>query len=154
MKQAMLKISLRDRSRNTEIRRKTGVTQTAQRISWSSNGQAISLDEPTTAGKVLEGRPRIWRHSTVRSHTRWTDDLVKVDRRRWMQAAYEWREASVDCKKKMYIRCETPLSIILHRSCFILYLILSQAKSYTFTCLPLWTRFITMILKKFHFKIF
>ena len=97
MERAMLGVSLRDRIRNEEIRRRTKVTDIAHRISklkWQWAGHIARRADGRWGRKVLEWRPRTSKRSVGRPPTRWTDDLMKVAGRRWMQVAsnrYMWR---------------------------------------------------------------
>ncbi|CAH2227233.1 jg23093 [Pararge aegeria aegeria] len=81
MERAMLGFSLRDRIRNDEIRRRTKVTDTAQRISklkWQWAGHVCRRTDGRWGRRVLEWRPRIGKRSVGRPPARWTDDLKKV----------------------------------------------------------------------------
>ena len=97
MERAMLGISLRDRIRNQEIRKRTKVADIARRIAqlkWQWAGHIARRTDGRWGGKVLEWRPRTGRRSVGRPPTRWTDDLVKVAGSRWMRAAQDrslWR---------------------------------------------------------------
>ncbi|CAH2241629.1 jg24176 [Pararge aegeria aegeria] len=83
MGRAMLGLSLRDQIRNEEIRRRTRVTDTAQRVvklkwQWAGN---ITLERENVRRwglKVLEWRPRTGKRSVGRPPTRWTDDIRRV----------------------------------------------------------------------------
>ena len=91
MERAMLGVSLRDRIRNEEIRRRTKVADIAQRISklkWQWAGHIARRTDGRWGRKVLEWRPRTGKRSVGRPPTRWTDDLIKTAGSRWMQAAY------------------------------------------------------------------
>ena len=90
MERAMLGVSLRDRIRNEEIRRRTKVTDIALRISklkWQWAGHIARRTDGRWGRKVLEWRPRNGKRSVGRPPTRWSDDLLKIAGRRWMQAA-------------------------------------------------------------------
>ncbi|KAJ8709615.1 hypothetical protein PYW08_009619 [Mythimna loreyi] len=97
MERAMLGISLLDRIRNDEIRRRTKSTDIARRIAllkWQWAGHIARRTDGRCGGKVLEWRPRTGRRSVGRPPTRWTDDLVKVAGSRWMRTAQDrslWR---------------------------------------------------------------
>ncbi|KAI8421117.1 hypothetical protein MSG28_008210 [Choristoneura fumiferana] len=80
MERAMLEVSLRDRIRNEEIRRRTWVTDIAKRISslkWQWAGHIARRTDGRWGRKVLEWWPRIGKRSVGRPPTRWTYDLVK-----------------------------------------------------------------------------
>ena len=88
----MLGVSLRDRLRNEEIRRRTKVTDIAQRISklkWQWAGHIALRTDGRWGRKVLEWRPRTGKRSVGRPPARWADDLMKATGSRWMQAAYK-----------------------------------------------------------------
>ncbi|KAI8440939.1 hypothetical protein MSG28_009236 [Choristoneura fumiferana] len=90
MERAMLGVSLRDRIRNTEIRRRTKVTDIAGKIcklKWQWAGHIARRTDNRWGRKVLEWRPRTGRRSVGRPPTRWTDDIVRVAGNRWMQVA-------------------------------------------------------------------
>jgi hypothetical protein len=97
MERAMLGVSLRDRIRNDEIRKRTKVTDIARRIAdlkWQWAGHIARRTDGHWGEKVLEWRPRTGRRSVGRPPTRWTDELVKVAGSRWMRAAQDrslWR---------------------------------------------------------------
>ncbi|XP_062528975.1 citron rho-interacting kinase isoform X4 [Bombyx mori] len=92
MERAMLGISLRDRIRNEEIRRRTKVADIARRISelkWQWAGHIARREDGRWGRKILEWRPRTGKRSVGRPPTRWTDDLVKSAGSRWMQVAMD-----------------------------------------------------------------
>jgi hypothetical protein len=80
MERAMLEVSLRDRIRNDEVRKRTKVTDIAQRIAdlkWQWAGHIVRRTDGRWGEKVLEWRPCTGRRSVGRPPTRWTDDLGK-----------------------------------------------------------------------------
>ena len=90
MERAMLGVSLRDKIRNEDIRRRTKVTDIAFRVcrlKWQWAGHIARRTDNRWGRKVLEWRPRIGKRSVGRPPTRWTDDIVKVAGNRWMQMA-------------------------------------------------------------------
>jgi hypothetical protein len=97
MERAMLEVSLRDRIRNDEIRKRTQVTDIARGIAdlkWQWAGHFARRTDGRWGGKVLEWRPRTGKRSVGRPSTRWTDDLVKGAGGRWMRATQDrssWR---------------------------------------------------------------
>ena len=97
MERAMLGVTLRDRIRNDEIRRRTKVTDIARRIArlkWQWAGYLARRADGRWGVKVLEWRPRTGRRSVGRPPTRWTDYLIKVAGNRWMRTAQDrslWR---------------------------------------------------------------
>lgn len=97
IQRAMLGISLRDRIRNDEIRRRTQVTDIAHKIcklKWQWADHIVRRTDNRWGRKVLEWRPRFGKRNTGRPPTRWTDDLKKTAGIRWIQRAQErmeWR---------------------------------------------------------------
>ncbi|CAH2241191.1 jg3256 [Pararge aegeria aegeria] len=92
MERAMLGVSLRDQIRNEEIRRRTGVTDIAQRVAklkWQWAGHIARRTDGRWGLKVLEWRPRTGKRSVGRPPTRWTDDIRRVTGSRWRQAAQD-----------------------------------------------------------------
>ncbi|CAH2237468.1 jg12801 [Pararge aegeria aegeria] len=67
MERAMMGVSLRDRIRNDEIRRRTKKCQWAGHVCLRTDGR--------WGRRVLEWRPRIGKRSVGRPPARWTDDL-------------------------------------------------------------------------------
>ena len=81
MERAMLGISLRDRIRNEEIRRRIKVLDIAQRISklkWQWIGHIARRSDGRWGKKILEWRPHMGKLSVSRPPARWTDDLNKT----------------------------------------------------------------------------
>ncbi|CAH2243696.1 jg8756 [Pararge aegeria aegeria] len=90
MERAMLGVSLRDRIRNVEIRRRTKVTDIAQRVAklkWQWAGHIVRRKDGRWGPKVLEWQPRTGKRSVGRPPTRWIDDIKRVAGSRWIQAA-------------------------------------------------------------------
>ncbi|CAH2243649.1 jg26124 [Pararge aegeria aegeria] len=88
----MLGVSLRDQIRNEEIRRRTRVTDIAQRVAklkWKWAGHIARRTDGRWGSKVLEWRPRTGKRSVGRPPTRWTDDIERVAGSRWKQAAQD-----------------------------------------------------------------
>ncbi|CAH2228963.1 jg50 [Pararge aegeria aegeria] len=90
MERAMLGVPLRDRIRNVEIRRRTKVTDIAQRVAklkWQWAGHIVRRKDGRWGPKVLEWQPRTGKRSVGRPPTRWTDDIKRVAGSRLIQAA-------------------------------------------------------------------
>ncbi|KAA5634901.1 hypothetical protein F3G63_34400 [Pseudomonas aeruginosa] len=90
MERAMYGISLRDKIRNEEIRRRTKVDDIALKVSrlkWQWAGHICRASDARWGRKVLEWRPRMGTRSVGRPPTRWTDDLVRTAGSRWMRKA-------------------------------------------------------------------
>ncbi|CAH2235140.1 jg16131 [Pararge aegeria aegeria] len=78
MERALLKVSLRDQVRNEEIRRRTRVTDIAQRVAkmkWTWAGHIARRIDRRWGSKALEWRTRTGKRSVGRPTTRWTDDI-------------------------------------------------------------------------------
>ncbi|CAH2268393.1 jg15847 [Pararge aegeria aegeria] len=89
----MLGVSLREQIRNEEIRRRTRVTDIAQRVAklkWQWAGHIARRTDRRWGLKVLEWRPRTSKRSVGRPPTRWTDDIRR-------DAGSRWRQAAQDC---------------------------------------------------------
>ena len=105
MERAMLGVSLRDRIRNEEIRRRTKITDIAQRVAelkWQWAGHVVRTADGRWGPKVLEWRPRTGKRSVGRPPTRWTDDIKRVAGSRWALAAQDrcvWKSL-----KKAYVQ--------------------------------------------------
>ncbi|CAH2244467.1 jg15946 [Pararge aegeria aegeria] len=90
MERAMLGVCLRDRISNVEIRRRTRVTDIAQRVArlkWQWAGHIVRRKDGRWDPKVLEWQPRTGKRSVGRPPTRWADDIKRVAGSRWIQAA-------------------------------------------------------------------
>ncbi|CAH2240682.1 jg25706 [Pararge aegeria aegeria] len=95
MERGMLRVSLRDRIRNEEIRRRTRVTDIAQRVAklkWQWAGHIARRTDGRWGLKVLEWRPRTGKRSVGRPQTRWTAKISES-----LGAAGGKRPRTVDC---------------------------------------------------------
>ncbi|CAH2229176.1 jg21608 [Pararge aegeria aegeria] len=87
MERAMLGVSLRDQIRNEEIRRRTIVTDIAQRVAKPKWRWAGHIVQRTALGFLGVGvQPRTGKRS-VGPPTRWKDDIKQVAGSRWIQVA-------------------------------------------------------------------
>lgn len=90
MEGAMLGLSLRDRVPNTEVRRRSGVTDAIVRITnleWNWAGHVARMNDGRWTTKITEWRPRDHAlRSRCRPPTRWSDDLKRIHTN-WMNAA-------------------------------------------------------------------
>ena len=89
MERAKLCISLRDRIRNEEIRKRTKVVDIAQRISklkWIRAYHIVQKSDGKWGKKTLGWRPRMGKRSVRRPPDRWID-LVTTAGNRWMHVA-------------------------------------------------------------------
>ncbi|CAH2208482.1 jg22865 [Pararge aegeria aegeria] len=90
MERSILGASLRDRISNVEIRRRTRVTDIAQRVAklkWQRAGHIVRRRDGRWGPKVLEWQPRTGKRSVGQPPTRWTDDIKSFAGSRWIQAA-------------------------------------------------------------------
>ena len=92
MERSMLGITIGDKIRNTEIRRRTGVLDAVKRIAtakWNWAGHIARREDGRWTKKILEWRPR---HEAYRSRgrppTRWTDDIKRITTN-WIQEAQD-----------------------------------------------------------------
>jgi hypothetical protein len=98
MERAMLGVSLRDRIRNTEIRKRTQVTDVIQRIAslkWRWAGHVARSSDEKWTKKLLIWRPRESKRSVGRPQLRWRDDIVGHVGISWMRIAEDrkrWRQ--------------------------------------------------------------
>ncbi|CAH2217757.1 jg4381 [Pararge aegeria aegeria] len=79
--------------RNVEIRRRTRVTDIAQKVAklkWQWAGHIVRRKDGLWGPKVLEWKPCTGKRCVGRPPTRWTDDIKRVTGRRWIQAAKPW----------------------------------------------------------------
>ncbi|CAH2268364.1 jg5534 [Pararge aegeria aegeria] len=85
-------VSLHDQITNEEIRRRTRVTDIAQRVvklKWQWVGHLAWRTDGRWGLKVLEWRLRTSKRSVGLHPTRWTDDIRRVAGSRWRQAAQD-----------------------------------------------------------------
>ena len=94
MERAMLGVSLRDRIRNTEIRRRTKVEDVGvkiARLKWRWAGHISRRDDGRWSRRLLDWTPRTGGRGVGRPPMRWSDDIVRTVGTRWMAMA-EGRE--------------------------------------------------------------
>lgn len=97
MERAMLGISLRDRVRNEEIRRRTKITDIIHRIAelkWRWTGHVARQDPSRWTVRILQWRPRTTKRSVGRPQMRWLDDIREIAGKRWFHIAqdrYAWK---------------------------------------------------------------
>lgn len=90
MERAMLGVSLRDRIRNTEIRRRTKLTDIAQRVAslkWKWAGHISRREDERWSQKVLDWRPRSGHRNRGKPLARWSDDIAKAAGPMWRRKA-------------------------------------------------------------------
>ena len=92
MERVMLGLYLRDRVPNTEVRRRSGVTDAITRITslkWNWAGHLARANDGRWTRKITEWRPRDHAlRSRGRPPTRWSDDLKRIHEN-WMNAAQD-----------------------------------------------------------------
>ncbi|CAH2239880.1 jg4565 [Pararge aegeria aegeria] len=92
MERAMLGVSLRDQIRNEEIRRRTRVTDIAQRVAklkWKWAGHIARRTDGRWGSLHVQWQHRTGKRSVSRPLTRWTDNIKRVAGSRWKQAAQD-----------------------------------------------------------------
>ncbi|CAH2238966.1 jg19290 [Pararge aegeria aegeria] len=90
MERSMLGVSLRDQIRNEEIRRRTRVTEIAQRVAklkWQCAGHIARRTDGRWGPKVLEWKHRTGKRSVGPPPTRSTDDIQRVAGKSWTRAS-------------------------------------------------------------------
>lgn len=97
MERSMLGISLRDKIKNEEIRRRTGVKDIVERIAelkWQWTGHIARQKDGRWTPRIIEWRPREAKRSVGRPPLRWIDDIKQIAGNRWYQVAqsrWEWK---------------------------------------------------------------
>lgn len=97
MERAMLGISLLDRVRNTEIRRRTKVVDIGDRIAklkWRWAGHLARFGDGRWCKALTEWWPMESTRSRGRPLARWVDDIEAIEGKTWMKTAQcrlEWR---------------------------------------------------------------
>lgn len=92
MERSMLGISLRDKIRNTEIRRRTKVKDIIERVAelkWRWVGHVARQDTNKWTIRVIKWRPRQTKRSIGRPQKRWLDDIKEFVGRNWHQLALD-----------------------------------------------------------------
>jgi hypothetical protein len=92
MERTMLKITRRDRMRNTWIREKTKVKDVlseAAKQKWRWAGHVARQRDGRWTKEVTEWYPKSGRRRRGRQKTRWMDDIVSVAGNNWISAAQE-----------------------------------------------------------------
>lgn len=93
MERSMLGVTLRDKIRNEELRRRTRVADAIEKIThlkWSWAGHIARMSDDRWTKKILEWRPRDEEahRNRGRPPTRWTDDLKRISSN-WIQDAQD-----------------------------------------------------------------
>lgn len=91
MERAMLGVSLRDRIRNVDIRRRTGVCDVVERVAklkWQWAGHLARNNSKWTK-TLMEWRPRETKRSIGRPQARWRDDIQRHAGKNWMKTAQD-----------------------------------------------------------------
>ena len=98
MERNMLGITLRDKIRNTEIRRKTNIRDIVEEVAkmkWRWAGHVARYDDNRWTRRILEWRPRETVRSVGRPQKRWEDDIRVVAGKQWMRLARDrerWKQ--------------------------------------------------------------
>jgi hypothetical protein len=97
MERQMLGISLRDKIRNEEIRRRTKVTDKADRIAklkWQWAGHVARQKNDRWTPRVISWRPWENKRPVGRPQKRWVDDVIPIAGKNWSSKAQnreEWK---------------------------------------------------------------
>ena len=86
----MLGVSLRDRIRNEELRRRSKIKDVIERIAelkWSWAGHVARQSDTKWPLKILNWRPRLTKRSQGRPQLRWIDDIRRTAGAAWKHAA-------------------------------------------------------------------
>ena len=92
MERTMLHISLRDRIRNEEVRRRTKVEDVVDRLTrakWRWAGHVAREDDSRWTTRVMKWRPRASKRSVGRPQKRWADDIKKTAGPLWYREAQD-----------------------------------------------------------------
>lgn len=90
MERALLGIRLKDKIRNSDIRKNTQFEDIVSRIArnkWNWAGHIARLTDGRWTKEILNWRPYIGRRKQGRPPRRWTDDLIKQAGHAWMREA-------------------------------------------------------------------
>ena len=105
MERAMLKITRKDRKRNSRIRQQTRVTdvlEAAAKLKWRWAGHVARRHDGRWTKLVTEWYPRDGKRKQGRQKTRWVDSIRRVAGITWMQKAQDrggWR-----CHEEAFIQ--------------------------------------------------
>jgi hypothetical protein len=102
MERKVLEINLKDRMRNEELRRRSGIedaAKAARRLKWRWGGHVVRMDQERWAYATT-----VWDPGTVRRHRgrprrRWDQEFREVVGNQWSRIARDrgkWRDAFLD----------------------------------------------------------
>jgi hypothetical protein len=98
MERRMLGISIRDRIRNDEIRRRTKVKDVVEKyasLKWRWAGHVARRQDGRWTKRIILWRPRLNSRQRGRPPTRWTDDIISTAGHNWVVKAQDrksWRD--------------------------------------------------------------
>ena len=95
MERRMLNITIRDKIRNTEIRKQTQVKDIMVKIKeakWRWAGHLMRRDDNRWTRRVTEWQPRNGKRTRGRQKRRWRDDLTTYMGPTWTRLAQEDRQ--------------------------------------------------------------
>lgn len=98
MERKMLQISIRDKVRCSEIRKKTGVKDIIEKIKeakWRWAGHVARLNDNRWTRRILEWQPRTGKRKRGRQKKRWRDDITSYLGTTWTRQARErqlWKD--------------------------------------------------------------
>ncbi|CAH1234661.1 unnamed protein product, partial [Diabrotica balteata] len=126
-------LTLKDRVRNEEKRRRTGVDDIILRINkqkWRWAGHVARMEDGRLTKRLLEWRPRADKRSRCRPPTRWTDELRKIETN-WIAAAKDrenWRRLVGGLYPTMDVKMGLNDDDLLHWKQNTLYIHIHQCK--------------------------
>ena len=97
MERRMLNITIRDKIRNSEIRKQTQVKDVIVKIKeakWRWAGHLMRRDDNRWTKRLTEWQPRVGRRSRGRQKCRWRDDITTYKGSTWTRLAQDrklWR---------------------------------------------------------------
>jgi Reverse transcriptase (RNA-dependent DNA polymerase) len=98
MERSMLGVSLRDKIKNEDIRKKTGIKDIVERIAelkWQWTGHIARQKDGRWTLRIIQWRPRETKRSVGRPPLRWIDDIKQIAGKHWHQTAQDrskWKE--------------------------------------------------------------
>lgn len=100
MERIILRVSLKDRIRNVDLRRTTGMKDAidvAGGLKWQWGGHVARMQGTKWAYRTTMWNPRIGKRHVGRQRTRWADSFIQRAGHQWTRAArnrVEWKQAA------------------------------------------------------------
>ena len=97
MERRMLNMTMRDKIRNSEIRKQTKVKDVMLKVKdakWRWAGHLIRREGNRWTKRLKEWQPRYWRRCRGRHKRRWRDDITSYTGNTWTRLAKDrrWRQ--------------------------------------------------------------